>query len=147
MRLFNSKNIRILLGCILAISIISVCIVYKYTRQITDRKTLGEKSDFNNNYTNNDHQYKSPNEEINAELIRENGKSFDSVLITGKNNAHELIPLEDIFYTAIENINWVDNTRFAICGHVNPSLDVYILIDVNKKQISGKYYGIGFCLE
>lgn len=141
MKLFVSKNIRIILGCILVFTIISVCFTYMYTRKTINQNSAEEK--FDNNYLSKNHQSKSPNEKITAELVSENGKSFDSVLITA-NNDHVLIPLEDIFYTTIEYANWVDNTRFAICGHINPSLEVYILIDVNKTQISGKYYGIGF---
>jgi hypothetical protein len=76
--------------------------------------------------------------------MRENGYLFDSVLIKRQDRFEGLIALEDIFYTNIENTEWLDNTRYAVHGHVNPSLEVYILIDVQKREIIGKYYGIGF---
>lgn len=77
-------------------------------------------------------------------MVREEGYLFDSVLVKGQDGLGEFIALEDIFYTNIENTEWLDNTRYAIRGHVNPSLGVHILINIEEKKITGKYYGIGF---
>ncbi len=97
-----------------------------------------------NNDVGQNYCSRSPNGEVSAEVVRENGYLFDSVLIKRQDRFEELIALEDIFYTNIENTEWLDNTRYAVRGHVNPSLEVYILIDTQKREIISKYYGIGF---
>jgi hypothetical protein len=85
----------------------------------------------------------SPNGETNAEIIKKNYSKFDSIILS-KNNESQIVDLENIIYTSIVSYSWIDDVRFAICGHINPSLNVYVVIDTKSKKIIGEYYGIGF---
>lgn len=136
------KFLKLILCFIFLIAVISFSIVYANIKKNEIKVEKG--SEFLNNYVNLNHYSKSPNEEVSAEVVRENGYLFDSVLIKRQDRFEGLIALEDILYTNIENTEWLDNIRYAIHGHVNPSLGVYILIDTQKREIIGKYYGIGF---
>ncbi|MFZ5988132.1 MAG: anti-sigma factor family protein [Bacillota bacterium] len=103
-----------------------------------------EDSSLTDNYVSKGKYAKSPNGEMDAEVIREKDMFVDSILITDKSKESQKIVLENIMYTAIESFTWVDNNHIALCGHVNPSLQVYVVIDAAKKEIVGKYNGIGF---
>lgn len=86
----------------------------------------------------------SPDGKIEAMIKSEEGMLFDSVLLKDMTGTTNEIVLENILYTSIESFTWIDNDRLALCGHVNPSLEVYVLIDANKKKILEKHDGIGF---
>ncbi len=86
----------------------------------------------------------SPNGEISAEIIREKDMFVDSIIITDKNKEPLKVVLENILYTSIESFSWVDDTRIALCGNVNPSLQVYVVIDASKGEIIDRYDGVGF---
>jgi|GEM_PF-3100677 len=148
----KSKIIKTILTIAL-IGIISVSFIYtnlrKHKSEIAAQNSAADESqvltenifDSSENYVSQNYYSKSPNGEISAEVVRENG--FNSILIKNKDNVEGLV-LENLFYTNIESTEWLDDTRYAICGHVNPSLEVYIIIDTQKRQIIGKYDGIGF---
>ena len=136
------RFLKSILWFVFLIAVISFSIVYANIKKNVINVEKG--SEFLNNYVCLNHYSKSPNGEVSAEVVRENGYLFDSVLIRRQDRFEGLIALEDIFYTNIENTEWLDNTRYAVRGHVNPSLEIYILIDTQKREIIGKYYGIGF---
>lgn len=87
---------------------------------------------------------KSPNGEITAVVVRKNGVKFDTIIFKGKDNNAQTIDLVNILYTGIERTAWIDDTRYTIYGHINPSLQVYVIVDAKKNEIVGKYYGVGF---
>ncbi len=136
------RLLKLILWFIFLIAVISFSVIYVNIKQNEIKVETG--SEFLNNNVSLNYYSKSPNGEVSAEVVRENGYLFDSVLIKRQDRVEGLIALEDIFYTNIENTEWLDNTRYAVRGHVNPSLEVYILIDTQKREIIGKYYGIGF---
>lgn len=137
MRLSKSILLSIFL-----IAVISFSIVYANIKK--NEIKIEKGSEFLNNYVTLNHYSKSPNGEVSAEVVRENGYLFDSVLIKRQDGFEGLIVLKDIFYTNIEETEWLDNTRYTVRGHVNPVLEGYILIDTQKREIIGQYYGIGF---
>ena len=158
MNFSQNKTLKLVLSGIVLIAVIAAVLIYANTKK-NEKKIIDEQNsiavnepqkvapqnpDIQNNYSSRSHYSKSPDREISAEVVRENGNSFDSILIKSKDNTEGLIALKDFSYTGIESTAWLDNSRYALCGHVNPSLEVYILIDTQKKQITGNYYGIGF---
>ncbi|HWP98800.1 MAG TPA: hypothetical protein VN426_18310 [Syntrophomonadaceae bacterium] len=156
--ILKGKRIKLIFSCILLVAIIGVSLVYVNTKKNEDKisaeqniaaevepkKVIEKSPDIKNNYVSQNDYSKSPNGDVSAEVVRENGSLFDSILIKNKDNGEGLIALDNISYTNIERTDWLDNTRYVVCGHVNPSLEVYIVIDTQKRQIIGKYYGIGF---
>lgn len=136
------RLLKPMLCFILFIAVISFSIVYANIKKNEIKVEKG--SELLNNYVSLGHYTKSPNGEVSAEIVREEGCPFDSVFVKRQDRFEGLVALEDIFYTNIENIEWLDNIRYAIRGHVNPSLEVYILINTQKIEIIGKYFGRGF---
>lgn len=147
------------------IAIVSICIIFsihngnvhlnsdkyisKNTAQIPEEQNISIEptaSSLNNNdtYIKKGHFAQSPNGEMTAEVIREKDLFFDSILITDKNKENFKIILENIMYTSIESFSWIDNNRIGLCGEINPSVKVYVVIDTNGKSIVGEYDGIGF---
>lgn len=101
-------------------------------------------TDSNDNYTKKGQFAQSPNGEMTAEVVREKGMFVDTVLITDKNNETFKIVLENIMYTYIEDFSWIDDTRIALWTHVNPSLQVYVVMGADSKSMVGVYKGLGF---
>ena len=87
---------------------------------------------------------KSPDGKMEAEVITEKDKLHDSIIVTDKNNNSSKIELENMLYTGIMGFSWIDNTRVALLGHVNPSLNRYIVVDAYKKEVIKEYNGLGF---
>jgi hypothetical protein len=85
----------------------------------------------------------SPNHELEASIIRKDGMKYDSLLITGQDRA-DCVLLEDIFYTSVLNLTWIDDSRVALLGHLNPSSNVYVILNSKTLSIDGSYYGLGF---
>lgn len=160
--LFNNMNF--LIGSITA-AFVFICIIFAYknwhwgldiekyvggntTENREDPNIPGEPTaspiNNNENYIKRGQSAQSPDGEMTAEVIREKDTIFDSILITDKNKETSKILLENILYSGIESFSWIDNTRVALCGHVKPFLEVYIVIDAKSKSIAGKYDGIGF---
>lgn len=98
----------------------------------------------NDNHIKTGHLVQSPDGKRMAEVIREGDTIFDSVLITHKDNETIKVFLENIMYTHIESFSWIDNVRIALRGLVNPSLEVYVVIDTSKGEIIERYNGLGF---
>jgi hypothetical protein len=86
----------------------------------------------------------SPDNETIAEIVRKNNYKFDSVIINKPGKDLKEIVLENIVYTDINYTTWIDNNRFALSAHINPSLDVYVIINIEKGLIEAEYYGVGF---
>ena len=149
----------------MSIAIVSICLVFtiqnwkvhlnsdkymsKNMAQIPEEQNVSIEptaSSLNNNdtYIKKGQFAQSPNGEMTAEVIREKDLFFDSILITDKNEENFKIVLENIMYTSIESFSWIDNNRIGLCGEINPSVKVYVVIDTNSKSIVGKYDGIGF---
>lgn len=95
-------------------------------------------------YTSKEVTCMSPDRTKTAEVVRQSGKNFDSILVTSSSKKSKAVLLENVIYTSIEDFNWIDNHRVAITGHINPSLEVYAVVDAEKNCIDGQYYGIGF---
>jgi len=54
------------------------------------------------------------------------------------------IELEDKVYTSILRFDWIGNKYIGLWGHMNPSQDVYILVDPYEKKVVNNFYGLGF---
>ncbi len=57
------------------------------------------------------------------------------------------IRLENITFSSVNGLEWLNNSMIGFYAHVNPSLDVYCLLDANKLQKVKEYYGIGFAWD
>lgn len=113
------------------------------TIPITETTSPFEDSE-NKTYKRKDVSSKSPNGELNAEVVRKDSFKFDSVVFTDKNSKSQVVDLVNIIYTSIVSASWIDDIRYGICGHINPSLNVYVVVDTKINQIIGEYYGLGF---
>lgn len=51
-----------------------------------------------------------------------------------------------MWYTDLEKANSypINDTCYAIRGHINPSLEVYVVVDAVNGELIGKYHGVGF---
>jgi hypothetical protein len=56
----------------------------------------------------------------------------------------KILSLENISYTCGLKIEWINNNIIAFTGHVNPSLDVYVVFNSDSGKRILEYYGIGF---
>lgn len=109
--------------------------------------TAGVQSQVNNEESNSVQRKasaKSPDGKMKAEVVTEKDKFHDSIIVTDKNNNSSKIELVNMLYTGIMGFSWIDNTRVALLGHVNPSLNRYIVVDAYKKEVIKEYNGLGF---
>ncbi|SHO44091.1 hypothetical protein [Anaerocolumna xylanovorans] len=109
----------------------------------SDNKPIDSMVLLNNTYKSKGTLEQSPNGEITAKIVTKDGLKYDTVIFKGKDTIKAL-DLVDIFYTSIESTGWIDDTRYAICGHINPSLQIYVVLDASRNEIIGEYYGVGF---
>lgn len=45
---------------------------------------------------------------------------------------------------SVENINFLDEGKVAVKGHINPSTNVYQIFDLQTGKVLEEYYGYGF---
>ncbi len=81
---------------------------------------------------------------ISARVARKAGQSFDSVIFSSNDAGMKLVELSNINYSNIEYSEWIDEERYGICAHINPSQEVYIVVDSIEAKVIDKFYGLGF---
>ncbi len=86
---------------------------------------------------------KSPDGKMSAEVVSKKGVIFDTILLKVDSNLYK-IELEDKVYTSILRFDWIGNKYIGLWGHMNPSQDVYILVDPYEKKVVNNFYGLGF---
>ncbi|TYQ15062.1 UNVERIFIED_CONTAM: hypothetical protein Cloal_1468 [Acetivibrio alkalicellulosi] len=91
-----------------------------------------------------DDYIQSPDGKMFAKVVRRDVGIFDSILITDKQEESYKVVLENIIYTGINDFYWVNNNLIALCGHKNPSANIYVVVDAYYKEIIGEYYGLAF---
>lgn len=90
----------------------------------------------------------SPNGNDIAYLVRSTNpelKKSDDIYIENKINGKiKVLSLENIVFTSELKLEWFNYNYVAFTGHINPSLDVYVVFNSNSGERVCKYYGIGF---
>ncbi len=153
--MFNhKKKLIILISAILIISLASCALVYAKDANIApesdnsninidqsaaminatnpEETMIPEIDTADDSYISKNVTCISPDGTKTAEVVRLSGKKFDSILVTSNNKKPKAVLLENIIYTNIESFSWIDNNRVAITGHINPSLEVYVVVDAEK---------------
>jgi hypothetical protein len=71
--------------------------------------------------------------------------SFDDIYVeNNKTGKIKKFNLENIIYNSELELEWIDDNLVAFTAHINPSLDIYIMINSSTEKLVCKYYGIGF---
>lgn len=78
-----------------------------------------------------------------AELAPVENRSFPALSITLENGTRIECELTDIFFTSLSDFRWMDEERVVLEGHINPSLNAYIIYDLERGSCE-EYYGLFF---
>ena len=78
-----------------------------------------------------------------AELVPVEGWSFSALNITLEDGTKKECELTNIFFTGILDFRWIDEERIVLEGHINPSLNVYIVYSLRENSFK-EYYGLSF---
>lgn len=89
----------------------------------------------------------SPNGTMQAylRLNDPNETIFDDVIVVNKETGKaRVLSLENVLYTTVLSIEWLNDDMIAFKGHVNPSLDVYIVFNPETGERLRENDGVGF---
>ncbi len=78
-----------------------------------------------------------------AELVPVEGKAFPVLEITLEDGTKKKCELTNVLFTSVRDFYWIGEDRVVLEGHVNPSLNVYIVYDLKENDFR-EYNGLFF---
>lgn len=78
-----------------------------------------------------------------AELVPVEGEAFPVLEITLEDGTKKKCELTNVLFTSVCDFYWIGEDRVVLEGHVNPSLNVYIVYDLKENDFK-EYNGLFF---
>ncbi|SCY37645.1 hypothetical protein [Alkaliphilus peptidifermentans] len=70
---------------------------------------------------------------------------FDDIVVVDlESKKARVLSLDNVWYTTVLGVQWLNSDLIAFTGHVNPSLEVYVVFDAGTGDRIRKHDGVGF---